>query len=159
MGCIMKFSNNLIGSTGEYYVCGELGQRGILGLITPKNNPLFDIIATNENGTRTVLLQVKTMASTNKQGWKLNKSICIRRNIDNLFVVLVKLNGIGEKIDYFIYRHDDLARIVERNYNAYMSTPKRDGNEKKDTNMRWHNIKDFTKEDWDCFDNWNKLGF
>lgn len=48
----MKISYNLIGSTGEYLVCGELGKRGILGLLTPKNNPLFDIVATNELGTK-----------------------------------------------------------------------------------------------------------
>lgn len=48
----MKISYNLIGSTGEYLVCDELGKRGILGLLTPKNNPLFDIVATNELGTK-----------------------------------------------------------------------------------------------------------
>ncbi|MBU7320501.1 aspartate-ammonia lyase [Paenibacillus oleatilyticus] len=155
----MKISNNLVGSTGEYFVCGELGQRGILGLITPKNNPLYDIVATNEGGIHTVLLQVKTMASTNKQGWKLNKSICVKKNIENLFVVLVLLNGIGQPIDYFIYKYDDLAEIVERNYNRYMSVPKRDGSSKKDTDMRWLNIKDFTKADWDCLNHWDVLGF
>jgi len=43
-----KKSNNLVGVTGEYFVCAELGKRGILALLTPKNNPLFDKIAVNK---------------------------------------------------------------------------------------------------------------
>ena len=35
----------MVGVTGEYYVCAELGKKGILALLTPKNNPLFDIVA------------------------------------------------------------------------------------------------------------------
>jgi len=33
-----KRSNNLVGVTGEYFVCAELGKRGILALLTPKKN-------------------------------------------------------------------------------------------------------------------------
>ena len=39
----MRNSNNITGVTGEYYVCAELGYRGILAIPTPKNNPLFDL--------------------------------------------------------------------------------------------------------------------
>ena len=42
-------SNNLTGVTGEYFVCAELGKRGILALLTPKNNPLFDVVALGKN--------------------------------------------------------------------------------------------------------------
>jgi len=37
-------SNDLVGVTGEYFVCAELGKRGILALLNPKNNSLFDIV-------------------------------------------------------------------------------------------------------------------
>jgi hypothetical protein len=40
-----KKSNNLVGVTGEFYVCAELVKIGVLALLTPKNNPLFDIAA------------------------------------------------------------------------------------------------------------------
>ncbi|WP_010501180.1 hypothetical protein [Paenibacillus elgii] len=155
----MKLQNNLVSATGEYLVCSELGQRGILGLLTPKNNPLFDVVATNETGTKTVHLQVKTMSSTNKQGWKLNKSICIKRNNDNLFVVLVRLNGVNEKSNFYIYKYDELADVVAKNYSKYMSTPKRNGLPKTDTDMRWHNFKDFTPEDELRANDWGALGF
>ena len=46
--------NSMIGNAGEYFVCAELCKRNILALITPKNNPLFDIIASNPEGKRSV---------------------------------------------------------------------------------------------------------
>jgi len=39
--------NSMIGNAGEYYVCAELCRRNILTLITPKNNPLFDVVASD----------------------------------------------------------------------------------------------------------------
>ena len=44
--------NTMIGNAGEYYVCAELCKRNILALITPKNNPLFDIVASDPEGIR-----------------------------------------------------------------------------------------------------------
>ncbi len=44
--------NSMIGNAGEYYVCAELCKRNILALITPKNNPLFDIVASDPAGER-----------------------------------------------------------------------------------------------------------
>ena len=68
----MKNTYNLTGNAGEYFVCSELSKLNILPLITPKNNPLFDIIATNLDGSKHVAIQVKTMGINNKQGWKLH---------------------------------------------------------------------------------------
>ena len=87
-----KKSNNLTGVTGEYYVCAELGKRGILALLTPKNNPLFDIVAVSPDASRTVTIQVKTMGLENEQGWKLNKQIQVKKDVANLFLVLVNQN-------------------------------------------------------------------
>ena len=39
--------NSMIGNAGEYYVCAELCRRNILALITPKNNRLSDIVASD----------------------------------------------------------------------------------------------------------------
>jgi len=63
------------GSEYAYYVCAELCRRNILALITPKNNPLFDIVASDPEGKRSVQIQVKTMSINNKQGWKLGVNI------------------------------------------------------------------------------------
>jgi hypothetical protein len=47
--------------TGIQCVCAELCRRNILALITPKNNPLFDIVASDPEGKRSVQIQIKTM--------------------------------------------------------------------------------------------------
>src|SRR3989442_5656282 len=84
-------SNNLVGTAGEYYVCAELCMRGYLALLTPKNNPLFDVVATDADGKRAVSIQVKTRSIQNKQGWKLGTDIAKGHASPGLFVVLVNL--------------------------------------------------------------------
>ncbi|MDZ5470417.1 aspartate-ammonia lyase [Bacillus sp. 31A1R] len=148
---------NLTGVTGEYFVCAELGKQGILALLTPKNNPLFDIVATSPETGRTVWIQVKTMALENKQGFLLNKSVCEKKKNDNLYTVLVNLKV--DKNEYFIYKYDELAELVSNNYKRYLSIPKRDGDPRKDTQRRWHDFRDFTQEDWNRKNNWSLLGF
>ena len=66
-----KISPNMTGIAGEYYVCAELCRRNILALVTPKNNPLFDVVAADPLGRRTVAIQVKTMSLRNERGWKV----------------------------------------------------------------------------------------
>ena len=43
---------NLTGNAGEYFVCSELSKLNFISLMTPKNNPLFDVIATTETVDR-----------------------------------------------------------------------------------------------------------
>lgn len=154
---IKRFSqNNLVGITGEYYVCAELGKLGILALTTPKNNPLYDVIAISKDAKRTVAIQVKTMSLENNQGWKLGKAICEKQYNTNLFVVLVNLK---KDVDFYIFRYDDLSERVESEYNRYMAKPKRDGNPKKEAEFRWFDLRDFNSKDFDRKNKWELLGF
>ena len=153
-----KISKNLVGTAGEYYVCAELCRQNILALITPKNNPLFDIVAADPLGKRTVSIQVKTMSLENKQGWRLNKDICIKRDNPNLFVVLVDLKSDGTN-DYYIYEHDALSERVSDLYAAYMQVSKRDGSLRKDVDFRWFDKKYFTEDDHRRKNKWDILGF
>jgi hypothetical protein len=150
-------NKNLVGVTGEYYVCAELGKLGILALLTPKNNPLFDIVAVSPDASRTVTIQVKTMSESNNQGWRLGTDICGKKNNGSLFTVLVNLKG--DAIDYFIYEYDVLSKRVEDVYLEYIKTPKRDGEQRKDVNFRWFDFKNFTSDDYSRKNNWDILGF
>src|SRR5712671_4962019 len=85
-------SNTLTGTAGEYYVCAELCRRGYLALLTPKNNPLFDVVATNVDGTTSVSIQVKTRSVNNTQGWKLGNQIGPAETPGVPFIVLVNLH-------------------------------------------------------------------
>ena len=152
-----KNSNNLVGVTGEYYVCAELGKLGILALITPKNNPLFDIVAVSTDASRIITIQVKTMSLGNKQGWRLNKDICERKNNPLLYTVLVNLSNEG--IDYYIYEYDVLSKRVEDGYKKYLEVKKRDGGNRKDIAFRWYDLKWFSKDDISRKNNWGLLGF
>jgi len=152
-----KKSNNLVGVTGEYYVCAELGKRGILALLTPKNNPLFDIVAVSPDASRTVTIQVKTMSEGNTQGWKLGVDICNRKNNPLLFTVLVNL--AEREINYYIYEYDVLSEKVETLYADYLQKPKRDGGQRKDIKFRWFNLNEFTEKDNQRKNSWDILGF
>lgn len=151
-----KISNNLVGTAGEYYVCAELCKRGYLALITPKNNPLFDIIATNKDGSKTISIQVKTRSVHNNQGWKLGKDITVKKNNHNLFIILVNLLE-NDPPEFYIYEYDILAEIVNKNYEKYINTPKRDGSKKKDVDFRWHDTKYFTEDDRKIKNNWKPI--
>jgi len=150
-------SKNLVGATGEYYVCAELGKQGILGLLPPKNNPLFDIIAVSEDAKKTVAIQVKTMSLGNKQGWRLGKNLCTRQNNPNLFVVLVNLKE--KDVDYYIYEYDILSEIIEKLYAKYLKKTKKDGTPRKDVDFRWYDFRFFTPEDHKRKNEWSILGF
>lgn len=97
-----------------------------LALLTPKNNPLFDVIASTQDGSKTVSIQVKIRSIRNKQGWKLGKNITIKREDPGFFVVLVNLEEDGLP-EFYVYEHDLLADVVDRNYQTYMAQLKRDG--------------------------------
>lgn len=152
-----KTPNEIIGITGECLVCAELGKKGILGLLTPKNNPLFDVVATSLDGKRSVAIQVKTMSNDNKQGWKLGKDICVKQNNDNLFVVLVNIKENAN--DFYVYEYDVLSERVAEVYNKYISTPKKDGTPRKDVDFRWFDFKEFTSDDYSRINKWDILGF
>lgn len=150
-------SNNLVGVTGEYFVCAELGKRGMLALLTPKNNPLFDVVAVSQDASRTITIQVKTMSERNKQGWKLGMDICARKNNPLHYTVLVNLTG--SEIEYYIYEYDILSERVEKAYSDYLWKPKRDGGKRKDIDFRWHDFKLFSADDYSRKNNWDVLGF
>lgn len=154
----MAKSNNLIGLAGEYYVCAELCRQGLLALITPKNNPLFDIVATDPMSNRAVSIQVKTMSTGNDQGWKLGKNITIPKNNPHLFVILVNMKPDGTN-DFYIYPFDELAERIRGLHEHYLSIPKRDGTSRKDTDFLWFNLTSFNENDHSKKDNWSILGF
>ena len=154
----MKKNNNITGVTGEYYVCAELGYRGILAIPTPKNNPLFDLLATDLEAQKIVAIQVKTMSKRNKQGWRLNKGITIKKNNPILYVVLVNLLEKGN-CDYYIYPYDTLSEKIERTYDKYITTSKRDGSKRKEVDFRWFNHNDFDEDDLSRKNDWTVLPF
>lgn len=144
---MLNQSYNLTGNAGEYFVCSELSKLNILPLITPKNNPLFDIIATNADGSKYVAIQVKTMGLNNEQGWKINKQIAVKKNNPNLFLALVNLKTKAQN-EFYIFQYDDFVDKVEKVYQDYITQPhKKSGLQKAEVNFRWFDHKNFTEAD------------
>jgi hypothetical protein len=138
--------NNLVGIAGEYYVCGELCKRGYLELLTPKNNPLFDVVATTQDCDRSVSIQVKTRSIHNDQGWKLGNDISKSYIPSGLFLVLVNLSATGLPA-FYVYEYPVLSGRVAQVYHAYISKTKRDGFPKKEVGFRWFDEVSFNDDD------------
>jgi hypothetical protein len=146
----------LVGTAGEYYVCAELCRRGHLALLTPKNNPVFDVVATSTDGSKSVTIQVKTRSIHNKQGWKLGANMESVEHPKGQFVVLVNLHVSGLP-DFYVYQHSELAKRVQAVYSAYMSKPKKDGTTKKEVGFRWFDEVSFTEDDKARKNNWQPI--
>lgn len=151
-------SNNMVATAGEHYVCAELCRRNILALLTPKNNPLFDVLASDPEGQRTVAIQVKTMSLRNDQGWKVGISLATRRNNPNLFVILVNMRPDGSN-DFYVYEHDALSERLDELYKEYLAQPKRDGTPRKDVSFRWIDHVRMADADRARLNAWELLGF
>lgn len=152
----VRSANNLVGTAGEYYVCAELCRRGYLALLTPKNNPLFDVVATTQDGVRSVSIQVKTRSVHNTQGWKLGADISKGHAPHGLFVVLVNLEAFGLP-EFYVYEYPVLSERVAQVYHAYISKPKRDGSQKKEVGFRWFDESSFIDDDHSRKNNWQLI--
>jgi hypothetical protein len=149
-------SKNLVGTAGEYYVCAELCRLGYLALMTPKNNPLFDVIATSQDGDETVAIQVKTRSVHNTQGWKFGTDMASDKKSKGLFVVLVNLTDSGTP-DFYVYERKELVKRINAIYAAYMAKPKKDGGERKTVDFRWFDEISFTEDDKSRKNDWLRI--
>lgn len=147
---------NLVGAAGEYYVCAELCRRGILAVLTPKNNPMFDVIASAPDGMKNTTLQVKTRSVENKQGWKIGVDIENPDKSKGKYIILVNLHE-QQLPDFYIYTCKELADRVSAVYKKYIETPKRDGTPKKPVAFRWFDEVSFTSDDWSRKNNWSLI--
>jgi hypothetical protein len=149
-------ANNLVGTAGEYYVCAELCRRGYLALLTPKNNPLFDVVATNVDGTTAVSIQVKTRSVHNTQGWKLNTQLNPSESPGVPFIVLVNLRD-DSLPDFYVYKYGEFAARVAEIFAEYIAKPKRTGEPRKDPGFRWFDEPNLTDADHARMNNWEPI--
>lgn len=127
-----------------------------MALLTPKNNPLFDVVATNAAGTTAVSIQVKTRSVQNTQGWKLGAQADASATPGVPFVVLVNLHA--DKLpDFFVYRYKEFSTRVAEVFAEYISKPKRTGEARKDPGFRWFDEVNFTDSDRDRMNDWQPI--
>ncbi len=145
---------SITGVSGEYFAAAELSRRGWIAVLTLKNTPNIDLIATTPDGKRTVNIQVKTRSIANRQGWILNKGIETIVPGNNFYIVFVDLQGIDSKPDYYIIPKNLFAKWIAKRHQHWLAAPGRNGHVRVDNPIRA-----FDKPQFHAFEkyhnNWN----
>jgi len=127
---------NITGVAGEYFVAAELSRRGWIALLTLKNTPNIDVLATTPDGRKTLNIQVKTRSIGNRQGWILSKGIETIVSGNNFYIAFVDLIGKEEKPDYFLIPKNLFAKWIAKRHRSWLATPGRSGRAHVDNPIR-----------------------
>lgn len=129
-----KISKTLSGVAGEYFVAAELSRRGCIASITLRNSKGVDILAANEAGTHTAMIQVKTNQGS-KRSWILGAKAEDVAD-PGLFYVFVNLGGEGGSPSYHVVPSKVVAETVAADHRQWLAGTKTDGSARKDSAMR-----------------------
>ena len=142
-----KVSTILVGVSGEYFVAAELSRRGYIASITLRNTKGIDIVASSENGDKTVNIQVKTKSKG--KWWLLSKKAETIKD-KNIFYVFVNLNEEDKLPSFHVVPCRDVARRVKAGHKRWLETPGRNGQMHNDSSMRvWQDEKNKYLNRWD----------
>ena len=138
----------LAGVAGEYYVAAELSRRGYIASISLRNTRGVDILTTNQAGTRSVTIQVKTnqlSTATWIMGEKGERFIS-----PNHFYVFVRLSSLLDRGAFHIVSSETVAHRIKTKHQAWLSAPGRNGRIRKDSAVRkFEDPQDEFLERWD----------
>ena len=130
----MKAKGVLTGVSGEYFVAAELSRRGYIASITLRNTKGIDILASNQDASKSVGIQVKANSGKRKK-WVLNQKAEDYFG-DGLFYIFVDLKEIDDSPDFYIVPSKEVAKYVKREHRKWLDTPGRKGQSHNDTSMR-----------------------
>ena len=144
-----QLSRGLSGVAGEYFVAAELSRRGYIASITLRNTKGIDILASNDDASRSVGIQVKTSQKAQKD-WILRKGAEDYFN-DSLFYVFVDLKDELSRPNFHIVPSQVVAKRAKDEYAEWIAevSPKT-GKPRTETTMRWFiDPKEEYLEKWD----------
>lgn len=141
----------LAGVAGEYFVAAELSRRGWIASISLRNTRGIDVLATNQEASRSVTIQCKT-SQKNDKSWILNEK-CETFFSNDHFYVFVGLGDFSERPNYHIVPSKDVAERVRESHRLWLETPGRAGRQHVDNSMR-----KFSDYDNLYFERWELLG-
>lgn len=142
-----KLTKGITGIAGEYYAAAELSRRGFMASITLRNNEDVDILARPPNGHKNLAIQVKTNQN-NSRNWILNRKV--EEVKKDFFYIFVMLKSEFERPDFYIIPSEELAKNVQNNHQTWLNAPGRNGERRKDTDMRsFRDNVDKYKEKWE----------
>jgi hypothetical protein len=130
----MKIPPILAGVAGEFFVAGELSRRGHIASISLRNTRGIDIIATNQEASRSITIQCKTNQLARRK-WMLNQK-CEDFISSCHYYVFVALEGVSERPNYHIVPSQEVAAHIKNSHQDWLQTPGRAGRQHVDTPMR-----------------------
>jgi hypothetical protein len=146
-----KTPSILVGVAGEYFVAGELSRRGYIASVTLRNSKGVDILASNQEATRQVGIQVKTNQYA-KPEWILNEK-ADTYYADNLFYVFVNLRDDRLRPDFYVVPSKDVAQYARSTHKEWLDAPGKKGQRHKDSPIR-----KFRDPEGRYLDKWGLLG-
>jgi hypothetical protein len=142
-----RLSSILTGYAGEQLVIAELGLRGYVATLTPRNLPDIDVQVSNADFTKCAGIQVKTHRGT-RPNWVMTEKAEIDRP-GNLFYVFVYLPEHGAPSFYVVPR-EAVAKFLREDHRTWLATPGRRGQQRRDNPVRRFKDPDGTYKDrWD----------
>ena len=130
----MKIPSILAGVSGEYFVAAELSRRGYVASISLRNTRGIDILATNQDATRSITIQVKTSQLT-RATWVLTEkaeTISSERH----FYVFVILGEPDARPSFYIVPSKVVAVQIRDDHSAWTNTPGKRGQPHGDSVVR-----------------------
>ena len=128
MGKIKEGKGTIIGNAGEYLVVGELLRRGVIAAPAPRNNPGFDVLATN--GIKSLNIRVKTKTEASDSWvWMCKKDGTIFKNLSDKsdFTVLVDLKDTQTSPEYYIIPTVELDKELRAIFERWLESPPKRG--------------------------------
>jgi hypothetical protein len=129
-----KASTSLVGAAGEHYVMTHLLLRGALAAITPRGAKDTDILVTSADGLVVAEVQVKARSGKSGSGWRMSEKNEAAR--DRLFYCLVDFGPVTNWPVY-VMPSKVVATYLEKSHQDWLSTPGRNGKERKDWSGRF----------------------
>ena len=129
-----ELTNGLTGVAGEYAVAMELSKRGIIATVTLRNTKGIDILASNDDGSRTVSVQVKTSKNKAKK-WILSEK-SEKQTSENFFYVFVNIDLHGTDLDFHVVPSQIVADFIAKNHKNWISSPGKKGQARNDSSIR-----------------------
>ncbi|MBU1075712.1 MAG: hypothetical protein KKH98_00370 [Spirochaetes bacterium] len=120
----MKSVNKIFrGNASQFFVAGELCRRGINAVVTLGNCPNTDILASNENGTKFVHIQVKTFRPGDR-----TCSIGLKSEINygnNFFWVLggIPTENSDKQFVYYIIPSPIMSKNIQKSFQEWVKMP------------------------------------
>lgn len=147
--------NQQVARAGEYYVAAELNKRGAFAATFAGNMPKIDLMACNQDQSRTIHIQVKTK----RRGRTWHSSIVGSKPMnppadETNFWVFVDLGGLDAFPRYWIVPDWWIRDNIYRTHEAYLDS--HGGKRVRNPDSTHHSINENRLEEWQ--ERWDILG-